>query len=250
MLIKIIRFGGYFMEAIILAAGYGTRLWETHPEAKNKPKGLFKYNGRPVIDYVVEGLLKVPEISRIILVTNDRFFMQFNAWRSNYDAKGEKGIYVLNDKSTGPENRLGSIGDLKHAIEQMRVDDDVLVVASDYAFLFDFKQLYDFYQKIGKSITLTTTMTEQEISGKHGNILVDGDWRVTRFVEKPEQAFSPLSSVACYVVSKSDFKYLGECIAEKKDATGYLFEKLLEKSELYAFNVPREEVVSIDQLIK
>lgn len=242
------------MEVILLAAGHGTRLWDKIPKAKNKPKGLFEYNGKPVIEHALEPLLKIPEIKRITLVTNDKFFPQFVNWRQNYDR--EHGIsypnklYILNDGTTTPENRLGAIGDLNYTIEHMRINDDVLVLASDYAFLFDFNKLLDYQRQVGKSVTLATVMTPEEIAGKHGNIQVDENGLVTRFVEKPEKAFSPLSSVACYIVSKNDFQYMRGCLAENKDATGYLFEKLLEKSQLYAFAVPRDKIVSIDQLIK
>ncbi|HAR33257.1 MAG TPA: glucose-1-phosphate thymidylyltransferase, partial [Desulfobacter sp.] len=42
------------MKALILAAGFGTRLL---PYTQHLPKPLFTINGRPVLDYAVRNLL-------------------------------------------------------------------------------------------------------------------------------------------------------------------------------------------------
>ena len=50
------------MKAIILAAGYATRLY---PLTENKAKPLLEVQGRPIVDYIVEKIEHCPEIDEI-----------------------------------------------------------------------------------------------------------------------------------------------------------------------------------------
>ena len=54
------------MQVIILAAGRGTRLMHL---AQDKPKAMLLINQKPIIGRTMEALLKIPEISDIIVVT-------------------------------------------------------------------------------------------------------------------------------------------------------------------------------------
>ena len=65
------------MKAIILAAGYATRLY---PLTRNKAKALLPIGGKPMIDYIVEQMDTVAELDEIYVVTNSRFAAQFREW--------------------------------------------------------------------------------------------------------------------------------------------------------------------------
>ena len=58
------------MKALILAAGYATRLY---PITLNQPKPLLKVGGRPLIEYILEKVNQVEEIEDIYIVTNNKF---------------------------------------------------------------------------------------------------------------------------------------------------------------------------------
>ena len=53
------------MDAIILAAGFGTRL---RPHTLETPKPLLKIQGRPILDWTIAAL--PPQVTRLIVVTN------------------------------------------------------------------------------------------------------------------------------------------------------------------------------------
>ena len=58
------------MKALILAAGYATRL---RPLTDDVPKMLLPLAERPMLDYLVDRLREVDDIETVHLVTNARF---------------------------------------------------------------------------------------------------------------------------------------------------------------------------------
>ena len=66
------------MKALILAAGYATRLY---PLTKDRPKPLLLVGKRTIVDYLIQKLEQVPEIDTIYIVTNDKFYGIFNEWQ-------------------------------------------------------------------------------------------------------------------------------------------------------------------------
>src|SRR5690554_8161464 len=113
------------MKALILAAGYATRLY---PLTKNKAKALLPVKDKPIIDYIVDQMLTLPDVDEIVVVSNHKFYEQFADWAENrhFDSSHVQ-ITVLDDGSTCEEDRLGAIGDIQFAIEKLKIADDLLV---------------------------------------------------------------------------------------------------------------------------
>ena len=72
------------MEAIILAAGYGTRLGKL---TENNPKPLLKIAGKPIIEHIINKLEELDIINKIYIVTNDKFEQKFKIWIKNFNFK-------------------------------------------------------------------------------------------------------------------------------------------------------------------
>jgi len=62
------------MKSLILAAGYGTRLY---PLTRTTAKPLIPLAGKPIIEYTLERILPLPTIDTIYIVTNGKFFSDF-----------------------------------------------------------------------------------------------------------------------------------------------------------------------------
>ena len=64
------------MQALILAAGYATRLY---PLTENTPKPLLKVGNNTIIEHILIELEKVPGLNQAYIVTNDKFYPDFAA---------------------------------------------------------------------------------------------------------------------------------------------------------------------------
>ncbi|MBI4116916.1 NTP transferase domain-containing protein [Candidatus Pacearchaeota archaeon] len=67
------------MKAIILCAGYATRLY---PMTLNKPKPLLEIKGRPMLDHIVGKIEKVDCVDEMFIVANNRFYNDFLKWKN------------------------------------------------------------------------------------------------------------------------------------------------------------------------
>ena len=65
------------MKAIILAAGYATRLY---PLTINRPKALLPINNIPIASYIVKQINNLPDIDNIYVVSNNKFAKHFFDW--------------------------------------------------------------------------------------------------------------------------------------------------------------------------
>src|SRR5207245_7080791 len=107
------------MNALILAAGYATRLY---PLTLDKAKPLLLVGGKPIIEWVVDNLAGVPDLETIYVVTNDKFAADFQAWSEGYhDQHPEFKFKIINDGSTSDEDKLGAIGDINFVVTRETV---------------------------------------------------------------------------------------------------------------------------------
>ena len=98
------------MNALILAAGYATRLY---PLTLNKAKPLLAVGGKPIVEWVVDNLAGIPDLEKIYVVTNDKFASDFQRWSDGYRARRpEFKFKIVNDGSTSDDDKLGAIGDI------------------------------------------------------------------------------------------------------------------------------------------
>ena len=103
------------MNALILAAGYATRLY---PLTLNKAKPLLEIAGKPMIEWVLDNLAPVPGLETIFIVTNDKFASDFQVWADRYkDRQPNLRFKIVNDGSTSDDDKLGAIGDINLVLD-------------------------------------------------------------------------------------------------------------------------------------
>jgi glucose-1-phosphate thymidylyltransferase len=198
------------MKAIILAAGYATRL---KPLTDTWAKELLPIAGRPILDRLVDNLASVHEIDAVHVVTNARKAAAFHAWAEGHD------VVVHNDGTTSNEDRLGAIGDMQYVIDRAELDDDLLVIAGDNLFEFNLADFASFWRGKGRaSAVAVRDVGSLALATQYGIVALDDDARVTDFVEKPADPPSTLAAIATYLFHREHAGLIGGYLAAEQPA--------------------------------
>lgn len=219
------------MKALILAAGYATRLY---PLTLNQPKPLLKVAGKAIIELILNKIEEIKEINEIFIVTNDKFYSHFVNWSNQVNST--KQIKIINDGTLSNEDRLGAIGDINFTIKQENINEDLLVIAGDNLFGFSLTNLVGLFKSKESSLVALHDLKEiNKVKGKFGVGILDGS-KVIDFEEKPLEPRSSLAATACYVFSKSDLSHI-KIFSETSsaDAPGNLIKYLTKNSQVYAY---------------
>ncbi|MGE0793221.1 MAG: nucleotidyltransferase family protein [Candidatus Woesearchaeota archaeon] len=222
------------MKAIILCAGYATRLY---PLTLNQPKPLLPIGKELMLEHILKKLTKLSEeniLDEIIIVTNDKFFPQFQSWKNNYNSK--QNITLLNDKTKTNEERLGAVGTIFHVLNKLQIDDDLIVIAGDNLFELDMYEMYKkFKQKDSSIIAIYDLLEKQKLSKKFGVILTNHEGKIIDFEEKPEFPKSSLTATAMYMLKKTDIELIlnHHKQFERLDNMGDMIKLLSKQSNVY-----------------
>ena len=222
--------GGFFVKAIILAAGYATRLY---PLTLDKPKALLPINGVPIIDYIVNGLDKIENIDKIYVLSNDKFFGHFVEWANHPK------IEIVNDNTTSDETKLGAIGGIDFLLKEKNIDDDVMIIAGDNFFTYELKDCYDFFVKMNKDLVCVKQFLNKDEIKRFGVAVLDSNDRIIDVQEKPQNPKSDIVMYATYIYKKDTlplFKTYLEA-GNKPDAPGYFIEWLHKIKDVYGFKI-------------
>lgn len=221
------------MKAIILAAGYATRLY---PLTENHPKPLLSVGEKPMVEHILDSLKDVAELDEVFVVTNDKFYDHFLRWLKEYEFP--KKINIVNDGTLSNDDRLGAVGDMHFVISREKIADDVMVIGGDNLFEFSVRDFASFFKKNkGSVIAAYDLLDKSKLAKKFGVVELDHSFKVVGFEEKPEFPKTSLASTCCYIFSKDDVVELKKCIAENKkpDNTGDFIRYLASKKPVYAF---------------
>jgi len=240
------------MKCIILAAGYGTRLY---PLTESTPKPLIEVAGKPIIEHILEKVNQLEEIERIYIVTNAKFFTYFESLLRNYKKILSRRIEIVNDGTRANEDRLGAIGDIYFTINEKNISDDLLVIAGDNLFDFSLKDLLQFYkQKKISVVALHDLRDREQVANRYGVAEVNQEYKIIGFEEKPAEPKSSLASTACYVFSESGVNQLLHYFIRgiNVDNPGNFVKWLAEKDAVYGFPFTGRwfDIGSFDQLKK
>ena len=218
------------MKALILAAGYATRL---RPLTDTLPKQLLPVGGRPMVDWIVN---KVREagIEEIHLVTNARFAGLFDGW-----AKGA-GVTVHDDGTTTNETRLGAIGDVRFVRDKTGWDDDLLVIAGDNLFDYSLDDFVHFAAEKSATAVAVYDVGDRELATQYGVIELDADDRVVGFVEKPAEPPTTLCATATYLYAREHARLVDTYLDEgnQPDQPGHFIAWLYRRAPVFGFRIP------------
>lgn len=232
------------MKAIILCAGYGTRLY---PITLKYPKNLLKLNNKPIIEHIYNKIIKISYIDEILLVTNNKFYLSFKKWADSID----KNIKIINDNTNNNDERLGGMGDLHFVINKLNINDDLLIILGDNFFEFDLKKFVDFAIKTKEIVLGGYEVGNLEEAKRFGVLKINDKNILLDFQEKPENPSSSLISTGIYFFPKKEIMVIHDYMKtnENKEGPGYLIKYLYPKKSVFVhvFKEPWYDIGSLEQ---
>ena len=222
------------MRVIILAAGYGTRLY---PRTKNLPKPLLKIGNKPIINYLLDKVEELDNLSHIVVVSNNRFFRHFQRWKKSLNIKHR--LYLLNDLSTSPMDKLGAIGDMYFAFNKEKFSGNFLVLGGDNIFRGDLKDFIRFARSKGPFASVGLFDLGNKKEARHyGVVSLDKNKRISSFYEKPLRPKSSLVAMCLYYFPKEKLGLMKEYLnnpLNSRDAAGSYINWLINRDRVYGF---------------
>ncbi len=216
------------MKALILAAGYATRL---RPLTDSVPKQLLPVGGRPMVDWILDKLREA-EIDDVHLVTNGRFAGDFEQWAA------DAGVVVHNDGTDTNETRLGAIGDIQFVQKNADLDDDLLVIAGDNLFDYSLRDYIDFWRKrSGSSAVAVHDVGDIQLAKQYGIVTLGEDDRIVGFVEKPADPPTTLCATATYLYARDHARLVGTYLegGNPPDQPGHFVAWLHRREPVYGY---------------
>lgn len=222
------------MKNIVIAAGYATRLGEL---TKNFPKPLLKIGENTILGRMLDDIDKIPEIDEHIIITNHKFAGIFEEWASKQNYT--KPVTIVDDGTETNDTRLGAVCDLLFAMDKLKIDDDMLVVAADNILFFSFQEFVDFSKAKGTSCIMCHEQPSIEKLQRTGVIVLDDNDKVLNMEEKPQEPKSHWAVPPFYIYLKKDLDKVRHSVDNGcgKDAPGNLAHYMVEQVEMHAWKM-------------
>ncbi len=227
------------MKAIILAAGYATRL---RPLTETRAKPLLPLAGRPLIDYVCDKIDEVRDVDQLHVVTNARFADGFREWATGH--RGRLAPQVHDDGTSTNETRLGAIGDIQFTVERGGLAGDaLLIVAGDNVFDFSLADYAAFWRSKGDGSCIALyECPDPCLVSQYSVVELGPNDRVISFVEKPPEPKSNLVGIATYLYKADHAALIPTYLKEgnSPDAPGSLVQWMHKRVPVYGYRFSGE----------
>lgn len=212
------------MKCLILASGFGTRLY---PLTLTCAKPLLSYKGKYMINHIVD---KIPADIEIFINVNKKFEADFLDWQK----KQVREVNICVEDVNSEEERLGAIGSLNYWIKNKSIREDLLLFGSDNYFEFDLAEFMAAYNR-NNTLIAVYDVVDPSLATQYGVVKLE-DKRIVEFEEKPSHPQSSLVATACYIIPSRVFTAISDfCSGERKDNLGSFVAYLIEGDAVYAY---------------
>lgn len=218
------------MKCIILCAGHGS-----DEESNLKALTIVKDN-TTALDLLINNVNRIDEIDNIYIVTNGKNYNEFLDWsKKNKDSKVE----IINDNTTSPNAKLGAIGDIKFTLNTKNINDDLLIVAGDAIYDFNFDDIYRYYKEKKTAVVAVKRVDTPLEMKKSGLIIFDDNNLVTEMKEKVQEPIGTHMALALYFYPKETIRLFDFYLSEGNQRTypGFFLEYLYTNMDVYAYEI-------------
>jgi glucose-1-phosphate thymidylyltransferase len=177
------------MKVIIPLAGKGTRL---RPHTHLTPKPMLKVAGKPVMDYVMDDVVRLGTVDEVIYITGHLRETVEEHVRSTYALKGRFIEQQVQDGTAGAV-----------ALAKPFVDAPVLIIFVD--------TIFDADLSIIRSTDADGIIWTKEVEDyqRFGVVVTDAQGHMTRIVEKPKEPISKRANIGLYYIRNWQLLYEG-----------------------------------------
>ena len=244
---------------IVLAGGKGTRLYPL--TLGKKPKPLIPLVNRPILLLTMENLARQDCFEYIFSVKGEENYSAVKDY-FKYGEGFSRRLGLEKDVRFRYQPNYNDAGDadgFKSCLEFYNVQNDTLVIGGDNIADLDLGEMIRFHKEKNALVTIGLK-SKEDVTGL-GVVVMDDDYRVTNFVEKPQRGEEPpskLINAGIYLISPRIREVLKDIEIEKmiKDRTfGFgrnLFPYLVKKGERvygYRFAGLWSDVGTIDSYV-
>ena len=221
------------MKCLILAAGYATRLY---PLTENFPKPLLKVGEKTLLDWLVDDIAAAGLVDEYVVISNHKFAHHFEEWA----ATRKEQISVVDDGTETNETRLGAVRDIQFAIDALKLDDDMLVIAGDNVLDFSLTHFIRYADSKQSSAIMRYFEPVEAKLRKCGIVEIDSDDKIISMEEKPAEPKSHWCCPPFYYYKKSDAQRIPQAIESGCgiDAPGSFIAWLATQTTVYAMEMP------------
>ncbi|MHB1151394.1 MAG: sugar phosphate nucleotidyltransferase [Eubacteriales bacterium] len=219
------------MICLVLAAGYATRLY---PLTENFPKPLLDVKGKTILDWLLDDIDTSKKISQYVIISNHKYLIHFNNWMRNKTLSAP--IKVIDDGTESNETRLGAVKDIQFAIDELKLNDDLLVIAGDNVLDFSLCDFIHYYEVKQTSCVMRYYEESEKRLQKCGVIKIDDNDLIKDMEEKPIMPKSHWCVPPFYIYAKDDVPFVQKSIVDgcNTDAPGSFIAWLCKHKPVHA----------------
>ncbi|XP_061649590.1 uncharacterized protein zgc:136439 isoform X1 [Phyllopteryx taeniolatus] len=217
------------MKAVILAAGYGTRLQRdvaadlsgrfAHLVGVAKP--LLPVGNLALLSHWIGALAASNAVDGIYVVTNALYLSAFEEWAAHFP-----NVKLVCDHTRSNDERLGAMACLQLTVKHFQIQDHVIVIGGDTLFKEDFSlteiqsRFSELQAECEDNSLLLSYQCRDDETHKYGIVEIDSEGRAVCMKEKPlpSETTSRRACPCFYMLSKKSLPLLDTFLQEKKDA--------------------------------
>lgn len=221
------------MKCLILAAGYATRLY---PLTENFPKPLLEVGNKTILDWLIDDIDSCGAVDEYVVISNHKFAHHFENWAANNPHR----ITVVDDGTRSNDTRLGAVCDIQFAIDALKLDDDMLVIAGDNLLDFSLTKFVEYAKNKQTSCIMRYYEPTTARLNKSGVVSIDENDKILFMEEKPAEPKSNWCAPPFYFYTRGDARLVKKGIEAGCgiDAPGSFIAWLCTQTEVHAMEMP------------
>ena len=221
------------MKCLILAAGYATRLY---PLTESFPKPLLAVGDKTILDWLIDDIDTAQRVDEYVVISNHKFAHHFEAWARTRSQK----ITVVDDGTETNETRLGAVRDIQYAMEQCKLDDDMLVIAGDNVLDFSLTRFIEYSEEKQTSCIMRYYEPDDKKLLMCGVVTIDENDKILNMTEKSPTPATHWCCPPFYYYTKADARLVqaGMDAGCGTDAPGSYIAWLCTQVPVHAMEMP------------